>query len=239
MASTAGAATRSTKSKTMNGKTGGAKAASGRAASAKAARPAAAKSAAASSAKSEATASAGVAKIPARSRTEGMAGAAPEMREGLNELFVTMLKDIYYAEKQILKSLPRMAKAAKSDELKQGFEQHREETAGQIERLEQVFAALGQKPKAEQCEAIQGILEEGKEVMEDFKGKPALDVGLCGAGKAVEHYEIARYSAMKTLAQHLGMKDAARLIDANLAEEIKTDKLLDQCAQTVLMSKAA
>ncbi len=160
------------------------------------------------------------------------------MHEGLKELFTAMLKDIYYAEKQILKSLPKMAKAAKTDELKQGFEQHREETAGQIERLEQVFAAIGQKAKGEQCEAIQGILEEGKEVMEDFKGKPALDIGLCGAGKAVEHYEIARYSSLRTLAQHLGMKDVAKLIEANLAEEMKTDKLLDQCAQTVMLSKA-
>jgi ferritin-like metal-binding protein YciE len=161
------------------------------------------------------------------------------MQESVKELFVAMLKDIYYAEKQILKALPRMAKAARSDELKQAFEQHREETAGQIGRLEQVFAAMGMKPKAEQCEAIEGILEEGKEVMEDFKGKPALDVGLCGAGRAVEHYEIARYSAMKSLAQHLGMKDAAKLIDANLAEEMKTDKLLDQSAQALLLAKDA
>jgi len=167
------------------------------------------------------------------------ASASPELRESLQELFTAMLKDIYYAEKQILKSLPKMAKAAKTDELKQGFELHREETAGQIERLEQVFAAIGQKPKGEQCEAILGILEEGKEVMEDFKGEPALDIALCGAGKAVEHYEIARYGSLKTLAQHLGLKDAARLIDANLAEELKTDKLLDQTAQTVLLSKAA
>ena len=162
-----------------------------------------------------------------------------DMQEGLKQLFTAMLKDIYYAERQILKSLPKMAKAAKTEELKQGFEQHREETVGQIERLEQVFAAIGQKAKGEQCEAIEGILEEGKEVMEDFKGKPALDIGLCGAGKAVEHYEIARYSSLRTLAQHLGMKDAARLIEANLSEEMKTDRLLDQCAQMVMLSKAA
>lgn len=217
MASTASAASRKTKSASSNGKAATARSAAS----------------SASTAKSRSTAAAAT----GRSRLES--GSAPgEMQEGLKELFTAMLKDIYYAEKQILKTLPKMAKAAKTEELKQGFEQHREETAGQIERLEKVFAALGQKPKGEQCEAIQGILEEGKEVMEDFKGKAALDIGLCGAGKAVEHYEIARYSSLKTLAQHLGMKDAAKLIEANLAEEIKTDKLLDQCAQTMMLSKA-
>ena len=235
MASTAGAATRSSKSKIppANGRAGA------RPASSRAGKPARAKAAAQDETLTAPASAAAAAKSTSRSRIEGSAAAAPEMQEGLRELFLAMLKDIYYAEKQILKTLPRMTKAAKNDELKQGFEQHREETAGQIERLEQVFAAMGQKPKGEQCEAIQGILEEGKEVMEDFKGKPALDIGLCGAGKAVEHYEIARYSAMKTLAQHLGMKDAAKLIDANLAEEVKTDKLLDQCAQSTLMGKAA
>ncbi len=171
-------------------------------------------------------------------RRSGAGDGDTGMQEGLNELFSAMLKDIYYAEKQILKSLPKMAKAARTNALRQGFEQHREETVGQIERLEMVFAALGQKARGEPCEAIQGILEEGKEVMEDFKGRPALDIGLCGAGKAVEHYEIARYSSLRILAQHLGMKDAAKLIEANLAEEMKADKLLDQCAQTVMLAKA-
>ncbi len=156
------------------------------------------------------------------------------MQEGLNELFLTNLKDIYYAEKQILKTIPKMAKAAKSPELKQAFETHREETATQIERLEQIFGILGQKPKGEQCEAIQGIVAEGQEVMEDFKGKPALDAGLIGSAKAVEHYEIARYSSMKTLAQHLGMDEAAELIEQNLAEELRTDQILEQCAETML-----
>jgi ferritin-like metal-binding protein YciE len=161
-----------------------------------------------------------------------------EMQEGLNELFLTMLKDIYYAEKQILKAIPKMAKAARSPELKEAFETHREETAGQIERLEQVFSMLGQKPKGEQCEAIQGIIAEGQEVMEDFKGKPVIDAGLIGAGKAVEHYEIARYSSMKTLAMHLGMDEAMDLIEQNLGEELKTDQMLDQYAES-MMSEAA
>jgi ferritin-like metal-binding protein YciE len=174
-------------------------------------------------------------------KTQGARGAASgggEMSEGLNELFLAQLKDIYYAEKQILKTIPKMVKAAQSAELKEAFETHREETSGQIERLEQVFQILGQKPKAEQCEAIQGIIAEGQEVMEDFKGKPAIDVGLVGAGKAVEHYEIARYTSMKMLAKHLGMKDAQKLIEQNLAEETKTDQLLDQCGEMII-GKAA
>ncbi len=221
MASTASAASRGSKTKSASAASNGRSTGSRRAAAAK------------TSADTAATAKSGAAR-----QRMAPADQPSEMQEGLKELFTAMLKDIYYAEKQILKSLPKMAKAAKTDELKQGFEQHREETAGQIERLEKVFAAIGHKAKGEQCEAIQGILEEGKEVMEDFKGKPALDIGLCGAGKAVEHYEIARYSSLRTLAQHLGMKDVAKLIEANLAEEMKTDKLLDQMAQTVMLSKA-
>ncbi len=222
MASTASAATRGSKTRSASASSNG-KASSSRSAAAS---------------RSNAATAKGAATATASRQRMAPADHPSEMQEGLKELFTAMLKDIYYAEKQILKSLPKMAKAAKTEELKQGFEQHREETAGQIERLEQIFAAIGQKAKGEQCEAIQGILEEGKEVMEDFKGKPALDIGLCGAGKAVEHYEIARYSSLRTLAQHLGMKDVAKLIEANLSEEMKTDKLLDQMAQTVMLSKA-
>jgi ferritin-like metal-binding protein YciE len=161
-----------------------------------------------------------------------------ELQEGLQELFLTMLKDIYYAEKQIMKALPKMAKAARDGELKTAFETHREETAGQVERLEEVFGLLGQKPKGEQCEAIQGIISEGQEVMEDFKGKPVLDVGLVGAAKAVEHYEIARYTSMITVAQQLGMSEAVQLLEANLNEELKTDQLLDACGEAMFQQAA-
>lgn len=151
----------------------------------------------------------------------------------MNDLFLHNLKDIYYAEKQIYKTLPKMAKAAGSTELQDAFETHREETAGQIERLEEVFKLIEKKAQGVVCEAIQGIIEEGKETMEDFGGSSVIDVALAGSGRAVEHYEIARYSMLCSLAKQLGLKDAAKLLDQNLQEEIKADKLLSQLAETV------
>jgi ferritin-like metal-binding protein YciE len=146
---------------------------------------------------------------------------------------------VYYAEKQILKSLPKMAKAAESEELKQAFETHRQETEGQIERLEEVFKILGKAARGVQCEAINGIIEEGKEVMEDFADSAALDAGILAAAQAVEHYEITRYGSLKTWAQELGMTDAVGLIDQNLQEEKKTDLLLTELAEARLNTKAA
>jgi len=157
----------------------------------------------------------------------------------LEDLFLHTLKDIYYAEKQILKALPKMAKAAESEELRQAFETHREETEGQIERLEEVFKMLGKAARGVQCEAINGIIEEGKEVMEDFAESSALDAGILAAAQAVEHYEITRYGSLKTWAEELGMADAVRLLDQNLEEEKKTDKLLTQLAEARLNVKAA
>ena len=116
----------------------------------------------------------------------------------LDELFHDTLKDIYFAEKKILSTLPKMAKAAQSEELKAAFEKHRTETEGQIERLEEVFAAIEKKPQGKTCAAIVGITEEGAEIMEEYKGSPALDAGLLAAAQAVEHYEIARYGTLKT-----------------------------------------
>ncbi len=163
----------------------------------------------------------------------------PAKEKTLNDLFLHTLKDVYYAEKQILKSLPKMAKAAESEELKQAFETHREETQGQIERLEQVFEMLGKPARGVQCEAIMGIIEEGKEVMEDFAESEALDAGILAAAQAVEHYEITRYGSLKTWAQELGMPDAAKLLDQNLQEEKKTDQLLTQLAEARVNTKAA
>ena len=163
----------------------------------------------------------------------------PAKEKTLNDLFLHTLKDVYYAEKQILKSLPKMAKAAESEELKQAFETHREETQGQIERLEQVFEMLGKPARGVQCEAIMGIIEEGKEVMEDFAESEALDAGILAAAQAVEHYEITRYGSLKTWAQELGMADAAKLLDQNLQEEKKTDQLLTQLAEARVNTKAA
>jgi ferritin-like metal-binding protein YciE len=156
----------------------------------------------------------------------------------LNDLFLTTLKDVYYAEKAILRALPKMAKAAESDEVKAAFLKHRDETAGHVERLEQVFGILGKKASGKTCEAIKGIIEEGQEIMEDFEDSDALDAGLIAAGQAVEHYEISRYGTLRTWAQQLGMRDAAKLLDQTLAEEKKTDQLLTQLAEANANPKA-
>ena len=157
----------------------------------------------------------------------------------LEDLFLETLKDIYWAEKKILTALPKMAKAAQSGELRTAFDKHQRETEGQVGRLEQVFELLGQAPKGKKCEAIEGLIEEGKEVMEDFKGSDALDAGLLCAAQAVEHYEIARYGTLATWAAQLGMAEAKRLLGATLDEEEKTDAALSELAETSINRKAA
>lgn len=163
----------------------------------------------------------------------------PAKAKTLDDLFLQTLKDIYYAERKILKSLPRLAKAAESTELKQAFNTHREETQGQIERLEQVFEMLGKRASGKSCEAINGILEEGESVMEDFGDSEALDPAILAAAQAVEHYEIVRYGTLKSWAEELGLQDAIKLIDQNLQEEKKTDQLLTQLAEARINRKAA
>ncbi len=157
----------------------------------------------------------------------------------LYDMFYDTLKDIYFAERQILKTLPKLAKAAKSPELKNAFLTHRDETEGQIERLQQVFEIVGKRAQAKTCEAIKGILEEGDEVMEDYRHSAALDAGLLAGGQAVEHYEMSRYGTLKTWATQLGMKDAAALLDQTLQEEKKTDALLSKLAQGSVNQRAA
>jgi ferritin-like metal-binding protein YciE len=157
----------------------------------------------------------------------------------LNALFLDTLKDIYYAEKQIYKSLPQMAKAATSDQLRAAFEKHHDETEVQIERLEQIFELLGKPARGKKCDAIEGILNEGQEVMEEYKGAPALDAGLLAAAQAVEHYEISRYGTLKAWADKLGMKDAIKLLDQTLAEEKKTDDTLTMIAKSAINAEAA
>jgi ferritin-like metal-binding protein YciE len=147
----------------------------------------------------------------------------------LNDLFLDVMKDVYHAEKQIVRALPRMAKAAASDELRRAFENHRDETEAQVQRLEQVFEMMDKPARAKTCHAIQGIIEEGKEVMSDFAKTGALDAGLIAAAQAVEHYEISRYGTLRTWASQLGMRDAARLLEQTLQEE-KTDELLTKLA---------
>jgi ferritin-like metal-binding protein YciE len=156
----------------------------------------------------------------------------------LQDLFRDTLKDIYFAEKKILSALPKMAKAANSDELRAAFEKHEGETDGQVERLEQVFQILGETPKGKTCDAIVGIIEEGQEIMREYKGTPALDAGLLAAAQAVEHYEISRYGTLKTWAGELGMDKAVKLLDATLSEEKKTDAALTELAETLVNQKA-
>src|ERR1700686_1513852 len=141
----------------------------------------------------------------------------------LNDLFYDTLKDIYFAERQILKSLPKMAKAAKSAELRQAFLTHRDETEVHVERLQQVFEIAGKRAQGKTCEAIKGILEEGEEIMEEYSGSEALNAGLLAAAQAVEHYEMSRYGTLKTWAGQLGLKDAVSLLDETLQEEKETD----------------
>jgi ferritin-like metal-binding protein YciE len=150
----------------------------------------------------------------------------------LKDLFLDTLKDIYFAEKKIFSSLPKMAKAAQSRKLRAAFEKHQVETEGQIDRLEQVFASIDESPKGKTCDAIMGILDEGKEVMSEYRGMPALDAGLLAAAQAVEHYEISRYGTLKCWADELGYKDAVKLLDATLKEEKNTDSTLTQIAET-------
>jgi ferritin-like metal-binding protein YciE len=157
----------------------------------------------------------------------------------LDDLFLDTLKDIYYAEKQIYKSLPKMANAANSDQLRAAFEKHHDETEQQIARLEQVFELLEKPARGKKCDAIEGILDEGKEVMEEYKGEVALDAGLLAAAQAVEHYEISRYGTLKSWAAKLGYREAVKLLDQTLTEEKKTDDALTKLAETEVNSEAA
>jgi ferritin-like metal-binding protein YciE len=150
----------------------------------------------------------------------------------LRDLFHDTLKDIYFAEKKILGALPKMAKAAQSEDLKAAFEKHEGETEEHVNRLEQVFEAIDAKPQGKTCDAIIGIIEEGQEVMKEYKGKAALDAGLLAAAQAVEHYEISRYGTLKTWAQELGLEEAVGLLDATLEEEKATDEALTELAES-------
>ena len=157
----------------------------------------------------------------------------------LKDLFVHFVRDMYYAEKQILKTLPKMARKAESDELRNAFESHREETETQIDNLEKVFGILDLKPRGVTCEAIQGILDEGKEIMEEAGDPDTRDAGMIAAAQAVEHYEITRYGTMVAWANRLGMNDAARLLQANLDQEYSADRKLSKIAEGGLNKEAA
>jgi ferritin-like metal-binding protein YciE len=156
----------------------------------------------------------------------------------LNDLFLDTVKDIYFAERQILKALPKMARAAQSADLKAAFEKHKEETEVHVERLQQVFELLGKTARGKTCEAIQGIIAEGEEIMEEFKGSSALDAGLISSAQAVEHYEISRYGTLKAWAMQLGMKEAAQLFELTLGEEMATDEALSSLGESTANAKA-
>ncbi len=156
----------------------------------------------------------------------------------LENLFYDTLRDIYYAERKILKSLPKMARAAQSSELKAAFEKHKDQTEGQIERLQQEFEIIGKAARGKTCDAIDGILAEGDEIMEEYKDTPALDAGLLAAAQAVEHYEITRYGTLKRWALVLNMKDAAALLDETLKEESQTDEDLTGIADMAVNAEA-
>jgi ferritin-like metal-binding protein YciE len=157
----------------------------------------------------------------------------------LSDLFSDMLKDIYYAEKKILKALPKMAKKlGKDSELAAAFEKHRQETEGQVERLEQVFQIIGEKPKAKKCMAVEGITEEADELMSEVKCKETLEAGLLAGAQAVEHYEIARYGTLVEWAKLLGHDEAVQLLEETLEQEKKTDEILNKMAMDEINQKA-
>ena len=156
----------------------------------------------------------------------------------LDELFHETLKDILFAEKKILATLPKMAKAAQTDELRAAFEKHESETKDHVERLEKVFAAIDKKPQGKSCAAIIGITDEGAEIMKDYKGSPALDAGLLAAAQAVEHYEISRYGTLIAWAEELGLDDAVTLLEKTLEEEKATDQALTEIAKTAINQQA-
>lgn len=154
--------------------------------------------------------------------------------KNLHELFHDTLKDIYFAEKKILSALPKMAKAAHSQDLKSAFEKHETETEQHVARLEKVFQELDEPTRGKTCDAIMGIIEEGQGVMKEYKGAPALDAGLLAAAQAVEHYEIARYGTLIAWANKLGLPSAARLLEQTLAEEKTTDETLTKLAEATI-----
>jgi ferritin-like metal-binding protein YciE len=157
----------------------------------------------------------------------------------LKDLLIHQLKDTLYAENAILKALPKLAEAAKSEELKGAFGVHVEETKKQVDRLKKVFKLLGEKPEGVKCPAIEAIIEEGDEVMEEFGDGEALDAGLIASAQAVEHYEIVRYGTMLAWAKQLGLSEVEELLKETLVEEENTDEILSELAEDMINAKAA
>ncbi|HUR03732.1 MAG TPA: ferritin-like domain-containing protein [Nonomuraea sp.] len=146
--------------------------------------------------------------------------------DSMQDLFLNELKDVYNAEKQLVRALPRMAKAADSPELQRAFTKHLRETEGQVQRLERIFRSLGETPRGKKCKGMEGLIEEGKEILEEDGASEVIDAALISAAQRVEHYEIAAYGCLRTYAQLLGMDDADKLLQQTLEEEEATDKAL-------------
>ena len=159
--------------------------------------------------------------------------------KGLDKLFYDTLRDMYYAERHILKTLPQLESAAVSEELKAAFNHHQAETRGQIDRLEQVFGLIERKPVSKRCEAIDGILGEGDEILQEYQGTAALDAGLISSAQAVEHYEITRYGTLRRWAKMLGLPNGYDLLSESLEEESRTDELLTKLADAEANARAA
>jgi ferritin-like metal-binding protein YciE len=158
--------------------------------------------------------------------------------DSLAQLFEETLKDVYYAENAILKALPKMAKKTENPELRKAFEDHAEQTKGQVKRLEQVFKIIGKKASAKECHALKGLVEETEELMSDAETPEVLHAGLIGCAQAVEHYEMARYGTLKAWAEQLGMQDAVKLLDETLQEEKQTDEKLTALATSTVNADA-
>lgn len=159
-------------------------------------------------------------------------------QNNLNDLMLTVMQDIYYAERQILKALPKMVKAAQNEQLKQAFTLHREETQGQVERLQKAFEVLGKRARGQTCEAINGLIEETDEVVEEFPQGEVRDAGLVACAQAVEHYEMARYGTLIAWAKVVGQKEIVQLMEETLAEEKKTDAALNDLANNEINQQA-
>ncbi|HSK79743.1 MAG TPA: ferritin-like domain-containing protein [Thermoanaerobaculia bacterium] len=153
--------------------------------------------------------------------------------DSLRKLYVDELKDLYSAEKQILQALPRMAKKATNPQLRQGFERHLEQTRMQVERLDRIFELLGKSPRGKKCKGMEGLLEEGKEMMQEDMDDDVMDAALIAAAQRVEHYEIAGYGTVRTYAELMGEKEHAKLLQQTLDEEGQTDKELTRLAQSI------
>src|ERR1700681_1088129 len=153
--------------------------------------------------------------------------------QGLKDLYIDELKDLYNAENQLVKALPKMARAASSDELRRGFEEHLEQTKGHVKRLEKIFQALGESPKGKKCKGMEGLIAEGSEAMkEDYEGS-VLDAALIGAAQRVEHYEIAGYGTVRSMAETLGETDHVSLLGETLQKEKETDEKLTELASQI------